>query len=401
MWLVQESTHHAMRDAILAGLSPTSEQQQAYHDRVMAFSGNSEGGASRILKTAGNAAEINITGVMTARPDFLAMLFGGGNITYPEIRSAFAEAQANPDVKEIYMNIDSGGGQVAGLFDTIDAMQSVTKPITARISLAASAAYALASQADKMVATGRASMVGSVGIVATMRKDDSVFEITSTNAPNKRPDPSTEAGQAVIREELDALHEIFVESIADGRGVDAKTVNTTFGQGATLLAKQALEKGMIDEIASQPLSVVQSSNETAAASGTNQQPEAEMDLKTLQAQHPDVYAAAVQVGADEERDRVGAHLTMGKTSGAMDIAIAAITEGKGMTATLQAEYMAAGFNKRDQENRAADNTAANAANNPSAASSAEQQGEHDELQASNGIFAAAARGLHCNFEPEA
>lgn len=91
-----------------------------------------------------------------------------------------------------------------------------------------------------------------------------------------------------------------------------------------------------------------------------------MDLKTLKAQHPDVYAAAVQEGTDQERDRVTAHLIMGEKSGAMETASKAIKDGEAMTSTLQATYLTAGMNRSDVSTRQEEDAAASAADNASA-----------------------------------
>ena len=86
-----------------------------------------------------------------------------------------------------------------------------------------------------------------------------------------------------------------------------------------------------------------------------------MDITTLMAQHPEVYAAAVQAGVKQERERACAHLKLGEASGAMGIAVTAIKDGSDLNITLQAEYMAAGLNKRDMGNRQGDDAAASAA----------------------------------------
>ena len=172
---------------------------------------------------------------------------------------------------------------------------------------------------------------------------------------------STEDGKAIVREELDALHEIFVDAIASGRDTTVEKVNADFGQGATLLAEEALKRGMIDTVADSSLAVVSSTDSTTTArKGGNQSEKGPMDLTTLKAQHPDVYAAAVQEGVTQERDRVGAHLTMGEASGDMKTAVGAINDGSVMTATLQAAYMAAGMNRQDISNRGEDESSAGA-----------------------------------------
>ena len=62
---------------------------------------------------------------------------------------------------------------------------------------------------------------------------------------------------------VDGLDELFAEAIADGRGTTIEKVNADFGQGATLLADEAVKRGMIDSIAGSPL---QSVKTPAAAS---------------------------------------------------------------------------------------------------------------------------------------
>ena len=324
------------------------------------------GASSRALSIEGATASVAVRGLLTQSPDFFATLFGFGNTTYGEIIAALSEAESDSNVKNIILDIDSPGGQFDGLFDVISAIQSASKPIKAVISnLGASAAYAIASQAQEIVANNRAARIGSVGVVATFEVCDREVTITSSEAPKKRPDVTTEEGQAMVREELDALHELFVESIADGRKTTVKTINAEFGQGATLLAGEALQRGMIDAIAEPKLSVVRASTTTAQRGN---QPETIMDLKTLKAQHPDVYSAAVQAGITQERDRVCAHLIMGETSGDTKTAFAAIKDGSEMTATLQATYLAAGMNKQDVDNRQADDTDATAGDKANAGS---------------------------------
>lgn len=379
MWLLALSVKQAIEQAYSAGTLPTVEQQAAYETRY-GLDGASD--SSRVLTTAGDTAEIAISGVITKAPSFLAMLFGGGNVTYGEIVSALAEADKNPDVKRAELRIDSPGGHFDGLFDAIAAIQSFSKPLRAVVSnQAASAAYALASQADEITATNRAARVGSIGVVASFQTDDSIVDVTSTNAPKKRPDPTTESGKAAIREELDAMHELFVEAIADGRNTTVAKINAEFGQGAVILADDALKRGMIDAIAEAPLRVVKSTESTTTARSGGDTPETgPMDLNTLRAQHPDVYAAAVLEGETKERDRVSAHLEMGEAANAMDIAVKAIKDGEQYTAKHMASYNAAALRSRDRQNRQDDDEqVASAANGA--------QGEQGGEDAANQVLA--------------
>lgn len=383
MWLLEQSVRGAMLQARNIGFTPTAEQQARFDARI-ASGDNITAMDHRILTTAGNVAEISIKGVLTTEPSFLAMIFGGGNTTYPEIIAAIAAAEQDDSITSIVYAIDSPGGHFDGLFDVIAAMEATTKPTKAILSnVTASAAFALASQADELVASNIAVRIGSVGVVYTMYNDENEISITSTDAPKKRPDIKTAEGVAMVVEELDAMHEIFVDAIATGRKVTADKVNADFGQGGTVLANEALKRGMIDAVASK-------TTKTTTASGGK--PETiKMDLVTLKAQHPATFAAAVEQGTNEERDRVTAHLTMGDASGDMKTALTAVEDGSLMTQTLQAKYMTAGMNRSNIEDHQKESVEANAGDNAnSEEQSAETSGEEQvaaKLEAMLGLGA--------------
>ena len=380
MWLLESGVKRSIEAAEEQGFTPSADQ-------VAQFNASLPAGAvdtSRVMAVAGGKAQIDVRGVLTKTPSIMARIFGGGNTTYTEVEAALKAADADASISEIIMAVDSPGGSVDGLFECIAAMQAVKTPIKAEATKAASAAYALASQADTIAATGPAAQFGSIGIVVDAYVPENRVSITSSKAPKKRPDLNTEEGRAVVREELDALHELFVESIADGRGVSADNVNATFGEGATLLAGEALKRGMIDSI---------NTEQATANRGGNQLEARSMDLQTLKAQHPAVYAAAVQVGTAQERDRVGAHLKMGEASGDMKTAIAAINDGSAMTATLQATYLAAGMNRAAAQARQDDDAEAGAADKANASAG--------DAEASVGETILALAAESCGVELEA
>lgn len=370
MWLLESSVKRTL-DAITAkGFMPSAEQVETFAAR-----------SGDIMSTAGSVAQINVVGVLTQEPSLMAMLFGGGNTTYSGIISALAEADADPAVENITMFVDSPGGSVHGLFETIAAIEATKKPISVTSSMACSAAYAIAATAGPITATSVGSMFGSIGIVATGRKDDDVVEVTSTKAPNKRKDVGTPEGKAALVGELDALHELFADAIATGRGVTADTVNATFGEGGTLLANEAQKRGMIDNVTT--------AKPTAAVSNGAKQKANTMNKQELQAQYPGVYAAVLEEGVASERDRVTAHLKMGKASGAMDTALTAVEDGSRLTESLTATYLAAGMNKRDIEARQTDDAAAAAAASASEEPAADEAAR--EAAQSDAILATAAQ----------
>jgi ClpP class serine protease len=320
------------------------------------------------MKIAGATAEIRIEGILTKAPDIIAFLFGGGNTTYTEIIASLAVAQSDPSIRDIVLWIDSPGGTVDGFYEALAALEMARsrKTLSVKAANALSAAYGIAAAAGKIEAQSVGARFGSVGAAATYVVEDDVVEITNTDSPDKRPDVTTEEGKAVVRRELDAIYELFIDAIARGRGLTAEEVRETFGRGANLLAGDAKKRRMIDSISRPPLrtiggaaAVQQAPNiETIGAQSAvdDQEKERTMDLRTLKLQHPDVYQAAFVEGETAERDRVGAHLTLGRTGGeeGLTIAYQAIESGAALNMTASARYTALALNARDRAVRQVD-----------------------------------------------
>jgi len=418
MWLLEQEVAEQLRALRAAGIDCSEAQRADFAERCVAETAR-HGGTPRNLNVAGDVAEITVEGILTETPDFFAWLFGGGNTTYASIRQAVALADADPGVKKVVFKINSPGGEVNGLFDTLGAIEASKKPSSVTASFAASAAYAIAATGGKITATNAAVQFGSIGVAVSFFHMEEVIDITSTEAPNKRPDPSTPEGKAVIIEHLDALHAIFADAIARGRGTTVSNVNKTFGRGGILLSAEARRRGMIDRVAKTGIAAVvvppPSSSEidedmsarggqqanahatpepvasvgdvvavsvpdlalvtdpptptddapatgvaptaTAASAAPNEKRKP-MNLEELKAQHPELCAVIREEAVATERDRVGAHLTCGEGSGDMTTAIAAIKDGSEMTQTLMAKYSMAGRNRTDIETQQTDSAAA-------------------------------------------
>jgi len=348
-WLLEIEVKQRILEAIARGATPTADQQA----EIEARGRNDQG----ILTVAGSEAQINVIGTLTKNFNWIAAYFGGGNTTYSDITSALASADADPIVKKITMNFDSPGGNVAGLFEAADAIKATKKPVTAVVDgMAMSAAYALASQADKILAAGKSSMVGSLGVAVSYTVRDDVVEIASTNAPNKRPDLKTAKGKAVIRAELDGIHELFASIVAEGRGTSVENVNSSYGLGGMVLATPAIEAGMIDGFLLSDVPV--KPGKTAVNNNVIMEHKV-MNLTELKAQYPGLYAELLSIGvaqgASQEKERCSAHLLMGAAHKAMPIAIEAIEAGAGLTDLYTAKYLTAGKKAADVETRVADN----------------------------------------------
>jgi ClpP class serine protease len=293
--LISPEGARAYRAARLA--SASVEQLEQFAARATAAQ---SGGMPRIMQTVNGVVEISVFGVLTEAPDFFAQYFGGGNTTFSDIRTALHLASADPAVREVVLSINSPGGTVAGLFETLDVLEAFTKPLRAEASMACSAAYALAAMCDSIQAKTRASAFGSVGVAVALFVDDSVIDITNKESPDKRPDVTTPEGVATIQRELDAIFELFAGAIARGRGVSTERVTSDFGRGATLLTAAALRSGMIDgQVA--PAAALSAAASKAAAAGALGAPSALAELLATRLPEESAEAYIRRCGALLER----------------------------------------------------------------------------------------------------
>ena len=349
-----------------------------------------ENGGS-LFYVAGGDAHIPIIGQLSEKPSLSASLFGSDQTTYGSIIDNIKAAVADPDVEKIIFDIDSPGGTVDGVDQTAMAIRAIEKPTEAHVhNMAASAAYWLASQTDRIIALTPSAQFGSIGIAvetvdfskAEEQKGIKTHVITSTDAPDKRPDLATKSGRDKIIAMLDDVHDVFANRVAEGRGVSRKKVDSDFGQGGMVIAAKALSAGMIDGVQETTKTVTtdgntqvvagedisddadrdkfsgqQASSTPAKGAGKNRQEVMEMTREELKADNPALYNEIFEAGVSQERDRVSAHLTLGKNSGAMEFAMSCITDGKNLTdQAVTAEYLSAGMNQRDLGNREADDT---------------------------------------------
>lgn len=338
LWLIENGTFEIFRSMVLAN-NPTPSEHKDFLDSIEAR--RSENTEAFIRK--GGTASVPVIGLLTEVPDWWAYFFGAGNTLYSDIIAAVTQAEGDPKIESIELDINSPGGTVNGLFELLSTLKGITKPVHAAVNgLATSAAYAVAAQADTISVANQSNRVGSVGVVVSLRKDESRVDITSSKAPKKAPDINTKAGVKEIQKTLDGIHDLFVQSISEGRGVGVDIVNANYGKGSTVLASEAVEIGMIDSIIDKSFAPTSTSTKRT---GTGER--VTMNLEELKAQHPALYTQVMSAGVTQERDRVSAHLTMGEASGAMDIALKAVEDGTEMTANLTAKYMAAGLKRQD------------------------------------------------------
>jgi signal peptide peptidase SppA len=199
-----------------------------------------------------------IRGAIEHRASILGDLLGGTSVE--AIRSQLSEAVDDPDVAAIVLDVDSPGGAVMGMTELAGEIREAreAKPIIAVANgTAASAAYWLASQADRVYATP-SGQVGSIGIYAVHQDVSGALEaegvkVSIIAAGEHKLDghplqPLTDDARAQMQHRVDAYYDQFVGDVAKGRRVSTETVLEDYGAGRTFGADEAQEAGLVDEV---------------------------------------------------------------------------------------------------------------------------------------------------------
>lgn len=214
----------------------------------------------RPLSAAGGAvAVINVFGVIAQRMNLMTAMSGGTSTE--QLAAAVRQAVADETVGAIVLNIDSPGGTVYGVEELGNVIYAARgqKPVVAVAnSLAASAAYWLASQADEIAVTPSGE-VGSIGVIASHIDQSAANDaqgVTVTyitagkyKAEGNPDEPLSGEAQAFIQGRVNDYYAAFVSAVARGRGVKPAQVRDGMGEGRVVGARAAVQLGMADRVA--------------------------------------------------------------------------------------------------------------------------------------------------------
>jgi capsid assembly protease len=203
-------------------------------------------------------AVIEIAGVLIHRGGWIGQ--SSGQTSYEGIAAQIEAAANDPAVRGIALEIDSFGGEVAGVFDLADRIRAIrgTKPVWAFVAEHAfSAGYALASQADRILLP-RTGALGSIGVVVlhadlSGQLDQDGVRVTLVHSGRHKVDgnpyePLPEGVRDDIQREIDVLRFLFAETVAAGRAGRLSQDAALATEAATFRGADAVAAGLADEV---------------------------------------------------------------------------------------------------------------------------------------------------------
>lgn len=200
---------------------------------------------------------LQVSGSLTYKP--VMTLCGEAGTSYQSL-VAQVEEMAQAGVRTIVMEVNSGGGEASHVFQCCEDIRSICdengiKLIGYADTMAASAAYALISICDEVIANPSASL-GSIGCVVALMDASKAYEqaglkrIFITSGDNKVPfaeDGSfKESFLADIQDSVDKLNDEFTAHVAKYTGLSAKEIKGF--QAKVFDADQAVELGLANKL---------------------------------------------------------------------------------------------------------------------------------------------------------
>ncbi len=222
-----------------------------------------------ILTFEGVDAIVNISGPLSIEgPDIWDLYDGIGGCSYLSIQDSIQQIQSDfdPTRGKVIFRMNTPGGTVDGCDATFQAMWLLSQTHDVEIhnmGLIASAGEWLASAGHRVIAKTPVAMQGSIGVVLNtfdftgMLENMGIEEIVITNfeSADKIPDLKTEKGKKIVIEELNAIHDVFVDRVLQGRerasAAGAKKISRddiNDLKGRVLVAQKAIEVGLTDSI---------------------------------------------------------------------------------------------------------------------------------------------------------
>ncbi len=176
-----------------------------------------------------------------------------------DLNDLLLEIRDNPDVRAVYLDIDSPGGTTVGAEAVFELVRKIgeNRPVVAVMGdVAASGGYIAAASADHIIARGN-TLTGSIGVIMeypnlTGLLDTIGVEFETVRSSPLKAEPSpyrppSDGGTAVQEAIIADSYEWFRTLVADRRGLEGPELDRVT-DGRVFTGRMALEAGLVDQI---------------------------------------------------------------------------------------------------------------------------------------------------------
>ncbi len=181
------------------------------------------------------------------------------SVGYADVIAALEDADADPAISVIFLDISSGGGGVVPSKQIVSKIREVEKPVVSWIGeVGASGAYYIAASSDYILADGD-SITGSIGVISMLPSFDELMQKIGVKMNTVKTGELKDAGspfnefteeeRAIFQTIVDEAFDAFKSDVQSFRGEKLNAVKfPEVLDGRILSGRQALSVGLIDEL---------------------------------------------------------------------------------------------------------------------------------------------------------
>lgn len=205
----------------------------------------------------GSKAIVPVHGTLLRRAGWLDAMSGAASLGRVEM--SIKEALNSPMVDHLILDVDSPGGHdpsaIAELLYSARNEKRISALCTGSMC---SASLWIGLAADEVYSNSQLNSVGSIGVYMVRQENldndpgtKNHYIVAGNYKLVGNPDlPMTDSEQQYLQNMMDESYRVFVESVAKYRGAEVDYVLESWADGRVFQAKDAVQLGMIDGIAS-------------------------------------------------------------------------------------------------------------------------------------------------------
>ena len=254
VWLGSQQAYDVVANLVPALIS--GEIHSRYTDEDMGFADRNYG------ITGNGTAVLELKGafVNADLPPFIERLFGVRG--YASMQRDFDALAQDPEVKRVILDVDSTGGATSGIYDTIQALESLraAKSVaTYSSNFMCSAAYWIGSSVD-MIGASPMCATANIGAMLIHTESSAAMQQRGVKAtvirsrPNKglgtSAEPLSPEGRVELENHINFIHDKFVEQVSANRRISVETLESGISDGSVFYAQDAKKNGLIDIVGS-------------------------------------------------------------------------------------------------------------------------------------------------------
>ncbi len=202
-------------------------------------------------------AVIPVSGIIAPKASLFMDVSGA--VSTQRVQRDLEQAISDPSVKAVIVYLDTPGGSTLGTPELGTAIMQARakKPVVAYTDgQMLSAGYWLGSAASAIYISGPTVNVGSIGVVMGHRdtsQAEAAMGIKTTEITagkykriTTQYEPLSKAGREHMQATVDYLYSLFVNAVADHRGVSVDQVLSDMADGRVFIGQQAIDAGLVD-----------------------------------------------------------------------------------------------------------------------------------------------------------